>query len=156
MAGFIVLAGVGARLVEAQASTSAAPVSTASDLCAPASFAEGWIVYSDGTVAAVGGAPWYRDLPAIGKHVSDIVGILPTPDCGGYWLVGTDGGIFGFGDAHYYGSLPALGITPPSPVVGAVACGTAAYAVYVSGDPQPYYGFDCEVFGAARHHRPKR
>ena len=33
------------------------------------------------------------------------VGIVPTPDGGGYWLADSDGGVRTLGDAGYYGSM---------------------------------------------------
>jgi hypothetical protein len=42
--------------------------------------------------------------------VSNIVGVVPTKDSGGYWMVGSDGGAFAFGDAGFVGSLPGLGV----------------------------------------------
>ena len=36
---------------------------------------------------------------------SPIVGMVPTPDGGGYWLVASDGGIFNYGDARFFGSM---------------------------------------------------
>ena len=57
------------------------------------------------------GGHFYGSLPALGVHVSDIVGIVPSADDLGYFLVGRDGGVFSFGDARFEGSLPGLGVT---------------------------------------------
>jgi hypothetical protein len=59
-----------------------------------------------------------------------VVGIVPTPDRGGYWLDASDGGVFAFGDTQFYGSMPGLGFNPAgsgkahslnAPIVGMVA-----------------------------------
>jgi hypothetical protein len=47
------------------------------------------------------------------------VGMVPTPDGGGYWLVASDGGIFSYGDAQFYGSAGALPLVQP--IVGMAA-----------------------------------
>ena len=78
-----------------------------------------WMVGSDGGVFGFGGAPYEGSLPAIGIHVKNIKGIVPTSDGKGYWLVGSDGGVFSFGDAGFVGSIPGLGIHINN-VVGAV------------------------------------
>jgi hypothetical protein len=67
-----------------------------------------WAVTANGTVSAFGDARFYGDLPALGKHVSDVVAIAPTSDGKGYYLVGADGGFFTFGDAKFHGSLPGI------------------------------------------------
>ena len=69
------------------------------------------MVGSDGGVfvfptGASGG--FYGSLPALGVHVGNIVGMVPTADDQGYFLVGADGGVFAFGNAPYLGSLPGL------------------------------------------------
>jgi hypothetical protein len=38
-----------------------------------------------------------------------IVGMVPSPDDGGYFMVGADGGVFAFGDAKFAGSCPGIG-----------------------------------------------
>jgi hypothetical protein len=69
-----------------------------------------WLVAGDGGVFNYGDARNSGSLPALGLHVSNIVGLVPTDDGGGYWLAGSDGGIFAFGDADFVGSLPGLGV----------------------------------------------
>jgi hypothetical protein len=61
------------------------------------------MVSSDGGLFAFGDAHFYG---AMGGHPLNkpIVGVVVTPDGGGYWEVASDGGIFNFGDAAYYGS----------------------------------------------------
>jgi hypothetical protein len=52
-----------------------------------------------------------------GVHLNaPVVGIVATPDQGGYWMVASDGGIFSFGDAQFYGSTGNLVLNKP--VVG--------------------------------------
>ncbi len=45
-----------------------------------------------------------------------VVGIVTTPDSGGYWLVASDGGVFTYGDATFEGSLGGTHLN--SPIVG--------------------------------------
>lgn len=52
------------------------------------------------------------------------VGIVATPDGGGYWIVTSDGSVDPFGDATAHGSLHGVPIT--SPVVGMAATSTGA------------------------------
>ncbi len=53
---------------------------------------------------------FYGSLPGDGVHVTDVVGMVPSPDDRGYFLVGSDGGVFAFGDAPFLGSLPGDGV----------------------------------------------
>ncbi|MDA8311104.1 MAG: hypothetical protein M0Z46_10935, partial [Actinomycetota bacterium] len=69
-------------------------------------------------------AGFYGSLPGMGVHVSDVVGILATPDGHGYWLVGKDGGVFSFGDARFFGSMGGAHLA--APVVGGAAVGVTA------------------------------
>ncbi len=57
------------------------------------------------------GSGFYGSLPALGVHVHDITGMVPSPDERGYFVVGRDGGVFAFGDAPYEGSLPGLRVS---------------------------------------------
>ncbi len=78
-----------------------------------------WMVGSDGSLFALGGAPFEGSLPSLGVHVDDIVAVVPTADSKGYWMIGSDGGVFAFGDAGFVGSLPGLDVHVHD-VVGAV------------------------------------
>ena len=69
-----------------------------------------WMIGSDGGVFAFGDAGFLGSLPALDIHISNVVGVVATPDNQGYWMVGDDGGVFAFGDAGFVGSVPALGI----------------------------------------------
>ena len=66
---------------------------------------------------AFGDAGFVGSLPGVGVHVTNAVGITPSPSGHGYLMVGSDGGVFVFGDAHYFGSLPGLGVAT-SDIVG--------------------------------------
>jgi hypothetical protein len=92
-----------------------------------------WLVSANGTVAAFGDARFYGDLPALGKHVHDIVAIAATSDGKGYYLVGADGGFFTFGDATFHGSLPGIHVHVHD-VVGMVASPGGAGYLLVGAD----------------------
>ena len=69
------------------------------------------MVGSDGGVFAFGDAGFVGSVPGLGIKVTNITGVVATPDGKGYWMVGKDGGVFAFGDAGFVGSIPGLGIT---------------------------------------------
>ncbi len=112
-----------------------------------------WVATANGGVSAFGDAKSYGDLPALGKHVSDIVAITATPDFKGYYLVGADGGFFTFGDAKFYGSMPGIGIRTEH-IVGMVASptGTAtcswAGTVACSPSARPIFTARCPAWGS--------
>ncbi|WP_298446075.1 hypothetical protein [Ferrimicrobium sp.] len=96
-----------------------------------------WLVAADGGVFDFGGAPFkgstYTDgLTGLsGAHPlsAPIVGIIPTPDGGGYWLVAADGGVFDFGNAKFFGSTYTQGYTGlggSHPINGRIVGGAAA------------------------------
>ncbi|WP_298334650.1 hypothetical protein [Ferrimicrobium sp.] len=78
-----------------------------------------WLVAADGGVFDFGNAHFYGSTYTYGitglggAHPlnAPIVGIVPTPNGGGYWLIAADGGVFDFGDAGFYGSTYTYGIT---------------------------------------------
>jgi hypothetical protein len=71
-----------------------------------------WLVGTDGSVYAFGGARSYGSMG--GKHLNKpIVAISPTADGRGYWLVASDGGIFAFGDARFHGSMGGKHLNKP-------------------------------------------
>ncbi len=89
------------------------PASSPPPSIVPASFSGYDLVGQDGGVFVFptnqsGG--FYGSLPALGIHVQDIAGMVPSADDGGYFLVGQDGGVFTFGDAPFLGSLPGIGV----------------------------------------------
>ncbi len=99
-----------------------------------------WFAARDGGVFAYGDGAFLGSLPALGVHVTNIVGLSTDAATGGYWLVGSDGGVYAFG-SPFEGSIPALG-QHVNDVVG--IAGTAdgrryylvssAGAVYAFGD----------------------
>jgi hypothetical protein len=104
----------------------------------------GWLVTNTGTVTPVGAAPSYGQLGA--GTVADVVGLLATPDGGGYWLAGSDGGVFSFGDAHFRGSLPGRRIVPDMAIAGIASCGAGDGYVLVQADGG-WYPFGCGPLG---------
>ncbi len=99
-----------------------------------------WFVARDGGVFSYGDAAFHGSIPAVGVHVTNIVGMAADTATGGYWLVGSDGGVYAF-SAPFDGSVPGLG-QHVSNVVGmaATADGGGYYlvsstgAVYAFGD----------------------
>jgi NHL repeat len=107
-----------------------------------------WFVARDGGVFTYGDGLFFGSVPALGIHVSNIVGMAADTATGGYWLVGSDGGVYAFG-APFDGSVPVLG-QHLSNIVGmaATADGGGYYlvsstgAVYSFGDATNQGGAD--------------
>jgi sugar lactone lactonase YvrE len=99
-----------------------------------------WFVARDGGVFTYGDGVFHGSVPALGVHVTNIVGMATDTATGGYWLVGSDGGIYAFG-APFDGSVPGLG-QHISNIVGIAATAdgggyylvTSTGAVYAFGD----------------------
>jgi hypothetical protein len=99
-----------------------------------------WFVARDGGVFTYGDGVFHGSVPALGIHVTNIVGMAADTATGGYWLVGSDGGVYAFG-APFDGSIPGLH-QHVSNIVGiaATADGGGYYlvastgAVYAFGD----------------------
>jgi hypothetical protein len=99
-----------------------------------------WFVAKDGGVFSYGDAGFHGSVPAVGVHVSNIVGMATDTATGGYWVVGSDGGVYAFG-APFDGSVPGLG-QHISNIVGIAATAdgggyylvTSTGAVYAFGD----------------------
>ena len=53
---------------------------------------------------------------AAGKTSAPIVGMVSTPDGGGYWLVSSEGGLFNYGDAAFSGAANQYALN--APIVG--------------------------------------
>ena len=97
-----------------------------------------WVVGTDGGVDTAGDAPFHGCShqvnpaePAGGDNAftpaAPIIGIVPTPDDGGYWLYGTDGGVYAFGNAPAHGSYPGL---PPAARQGDRSFGAGSLVVH--------------------------
>ena len=95
-----------------------------------------WLVAKDGGVFNFGGAKFagstysYGITGLSGAHplAAPIVGIIPTPNGGGYWLIAADGGVFDFGNAKFYGSVYSQGYTGLGgnhPISGRIVGGVA-------------------------------
>ncbi len=99
-----------------------------------------WFVARDGGVFTYGDGVFHGSVPALGIHVTNIVGMAADTATGGYWLVGSDGGVYAF-NAPFEGSVPGLG-QHVSNVVGIAATAdgggyylvTSTGAVYAFGD----------------------
>jgi hypothetical protein len=59
---------------------------------------------ADGGLFAFGNAAFQGSATSLNLK-ENIVGIMSTPDFGGYWQVANDGGVFAFGDAQFHGSV---------------------------------------------------
>jgi hypothetical protein len=59
-----------------------------------------WMVGSDGTVYAFGGAAHLGNAPTAAAE-----DLEPTPSKGGYWIVSATGNVFAFGDATNFGGI---------------------------------------------------
>jgi hypothetical protein len=53
------------------------------------------------------------------RPASAVVGLVPTPDGGGYWEVTSAGDVYSFGDAGFFGSMGD--VTLARPIVGMAA-----------------------------------
>ncbi len=95
-----------------------------------------WLVAKDGGVFNFGGAKFagstysYGITGLSGAHPlnAPIVGVIPTPNGGGYWLIAADGGVFDFGNAKFYGSTYSQGHTGlggSNPISGRIVGGVA-------------------------------
>ena len=62
------------------------------------------MVARDGGIFSFGNAPFYGSLPGIGLHVTDVVGMAPTPTKKGYWIAERNGQVHAFGDAKSFGN----------------------------------------------------
>jgi len=99
-----------------------------------------WFVARDGGVFTYGDGVFHGSVPALGVHVTNIVGMAADTATGGYWLVGSDGGVYAFG-APFDGSIPELGQHVGN-IVGMAATAdgggyylvTSTGAVYAFGD----------------------
>jgi cell wall-associated NlpC family hydrolase len=102
------------------------------------------LVGSDGGVFAFGGA-FHGSLPALGIHVGDVTGIVPSATKTGYYLVGSDGGVFAF-NAPYVNSLPGVGVHV-SDIVGIVPTSTGT-GYFVVGRDGGVFSFNAPFEGS--------
>jgi hypothetical protein len=100
----------------------------------PASFA---LVNQPGAPSSGGTAP-----------APPAVGMVRTPDGGGYWLVAADGGVFAFGDARFLGS--AGGTRLAAPVVGMTVTPDGGGYWLVAADGGVFSFGDARFLGSAR------
>ena len=88
----------------------------------------------DGGVFTYGDGVFHGSVPALGIHVTDIVGMTVDTATGGYWLVGSDGGVYAF-DSPFDGSVAGLGQHLTNIVgIGATADGGGYYLVSSTGE----------------------
>jgi hypothetical protein len=117
-----------------------------------------WLVASDGGVFSFGDAGFFGSIPGLGyapagtagpgkKLNAPIVGMVPSPDGGGYFMVASDGGVFAFGGAKFEGSCPGIGGCSGAAVtVMPDASGSGYWLVTATGH---VYSFgDAAAFGA--------
>jgi hypothetical protein len=106
-----------------------------------------WFVARDGGVFSYGDAEFHGSVPALGEHVTNIVGMAADPATDGYWLVGADGGVYAF-DAPFLGSLPGLHQSVGD-IVGMAAMpdGGGYYLVGANGSVYPFG--DAKSYGEA-------
>ena len=100
-------------------SFTVAMLPTSADVTTTSSGNGYWIVDTYGNVYTYGDAGYFGTLHDVGVNVSNITGLVRTPDSGGYWIVGADGGVYAFGNARFYGSMGGQHMN--APVVGMAA-----------------------------------
>lgn len=100
-------------------SFTVAMLPTSADVTTTSSGNGYWTVDTYGNVYTYGDARYFGTLHDVGVNVSNITGLVRTPDSGGYWIVGADGGVYAFGNAPFYGSMGGRPMN--APVVGMAA-----------------------------------
>jgi hypothetical protein len=80
------------------------------------------------------------------KH--SIVGMVATPDGGGYWEVASDGGIFNFGNAGFHGSMGGSSLNRP--IVGMAVMPDGGGYWEVASDGGIFSFGDAPFLGSAR------
>ncbi|MCU1345968.1 MAG: hypothetical protein JWL70_2234 [Acidimicrobiia bacterium] len=87
-----------------------------------------WMVASDGSVYAFGGAPFLGGANGTPLR-TPIVDIAATPTGLGYFLVAADGGVFTYGDALFQGSMGGQRLSRPVVAVAATPSGQGYFLV---------------------------
>lgn len=100
-------------------SFTVAMLPTSADVTTTSSGNGYWIIDTYGNVYTYGDARYFGTLHDVGVNVTNITGLVRTPDSGGYWIVGADGGVYAFGNARFYGSMGGQPMN--APVVGMAA-----------------------------------
>jgi len=103
------------------------------------------MLWSNGKVRPVGGAPFYGDTRRDG--INNVVGMLASNDAGGggYWLMTSAGGVFSFGPTCGTDSqIVGPSHVPTSGVVSLVgrSDGYAGFEMVTACGKM--YGFECE------------
>jgi hypothetical protein len=103
-----------------------------------------WVLLSNGTVVARGGAPSFADfrVPAEEQATS----ISGTPTGAGFWVFTASGRVFAVGDATSFGDL--TGVALNSPVLGSVATPTGGGYYMVAGDGGIFAFGDARFYGS--------
>jgi hypothetical protein len=110
----------------------------------PASSKGYWLLGVDGSVYALGGAPFYGSLPGLGIHTLT-ASIASSASGHGYLVLGRDGGVFAFGDAGFHGSMGGARLNAPIIGMAATPSGNGYWllgrdgGVFSFGDAQ-FYG----------------
>jgi hypothetical protein len=91
---------------------------------------------------------WFNDQGLfIRLNVIPVVGMMPTPDGGGYWLIAADGGVFAFGNAKFHGS--AANERLQKPVVGMAATPDGRGYWLVAADGGVFTYGNAKFYGSA-------
>ena len=110
-----------------------------------------WTVTWTGVVTAYAGAPDFGSPAAAGIRLTHpIVGMISTPDGGGYWLVASDGGVFSFGDAAFHGSTGSIHLNQP--IVGMAATPGGGGYWLVASDGGVFSFGDAAFYGSTGSH----
>ena len=101
-----------------------------------------WVAGSDGSVYALGDAPFL----GAATGATNVVGLVPTPTGKGYWVVAADGTVQAFGDAPNKGGTGGRRIN--APIVGLVPTTTGQGYWLVGSDGGVFSFGDAEFHGS--------
>ncbi|HET9733242.1 MAG TPA: hypothetical protein VFP54_11255 [Acidimicrobiales bacterium] len=130
----------------AAAAPAAIPSATTSPTSAPKTPPTYWMAGTDGSVYALGAAPYYGSEAGT-QLQKPVVGMAGDPASPGYWLVASDGGIFAFGNAKFYGSAGSLKLNKP--IVGMAPTPDGAGYWMVASDGGIFTYGDANFYGSA-------